>query len=286
VGEASHKELSDAAQRATSQARSAEDARRQRARVQAARHLNWHQDQGGGIRGEFLCDEVAWAKVAPTLEAQTKQRWKAAGGAAGGADAESMAAHRLDAFLDLLSGPKRSGEGTKAHALVLVDAAALRRGRLARGDTCEIEGVGPVSLEAARELLDEASVQFIIKTGQDIATVTSATRTLPQRTAVALLARDRTCVVPGCGKRLGLEGDHCEIDYGDDGPTTLQNLARLCPAHHAMKTYGGWKITGGPGHWRWVPPDKPPSAGRIARTRRVATEKAKAKATRNLPRRT
>jgi hypothetical protein len=146
-------------------------------------------------------------------------------------------------------------------------------------------------LAAATELLDEATVQFLIKSGQDIKTVTSTTRRVPQRTTMALLARDRTCVVPGCGKRLGLEGDHCDVDYKDDGPTTLSNMVRLCPAHHAMKTYGGWKIKGQPGNWRWVPPEEPPTARRIERTRRVTTARATAaktgtKANRNLPPRT
>jgi hypothetical protein len=308
TGQASHKELTDAAQRAKCAARSAEQDRARRARVHAARHLSWHQDQSGGIRGEFLCDEVAWARVCPHLEAETKKRWKAAGKDSGGAkgtlDAESLAAHRLDAFLELLGGQApwgKDGEGSdgsdgaRPHALVLIDAKALRRGRLAPSDTCEIEGVGPVSLHAATELLDEASVQFLIKSGQDINTVTSKTRVLPQRAAMALIARDRTCVVPGCGKRLGLEGDHSDVDYADDGPTSLANMVRLCPAHHAMKTYGGWKIKGRPGNWRWVPPDEPPTAGRIARTRRVTTARAtaakerangKAKENRNLPRRT
>ena len=71
----------------------------------------------------------------------------------------------------------------------------------------------------------------------------------------------------------------------------------------APKTYGGWKIKGQPGNRRWVPPDEPPTAGRIARTRRVTAARAtaaketakekskekskdKSKENRNLPQRT
>ena len=257
TGESSYKELTDAAQEATCSARSAESARQRRARVHATRHFVWHQVDSGGIRGEFLCDEVAWARVAPRLEAEAKRRWVAAGSVEG----ESLRAHRLDAFVDLLAGAEAGGRTAAAQALVLIDAAALRRGALRSGDTCEIDGVGPVSLEMATELLDEASVQFLVKTGRDIATVSSPTRTLPPRTSVALLARDRTCAVPGCGKRLGLEADHCQVDYGDGGPTTLANLVRLCPAHHDMKTNGGWKIVGRPGHWKWVAPREATDGG-------------------------
>ncbi len=276
---ASFKELSDAASRAACAARSNESARRRRARVHAARHFRWHQDEHGGIRGEFLCDEVAWARVAPGLEAAAKARAKASGQDGG----SSLDAHRLDAFLDLLRGRSR-GSGAGARALVLIDAESIRRGSLRRGDTCEIEGVGPVSLEMATELLGEATTRFVVTTGRDVAAVTSSTRWIPERTASALLVRDRVCVVPGCGKRLGLETDHCEVDYADGGPTTLANLVRLCPAHHDMKTNGGWRILGSPGHWRWVPPGRAPSAGQIARTRKLKA--ARARASRNNPRRT
>jgi len=41
--------------------------------------------------------------------------------------------------------------------------------------------VGPVSVQAAREFLGDASLQFVIKDGQDIKCVTGTTRTIPQR---------------------------------------------------------------------------------------------------------
>ena len=80
TGDSSFKELSDAASAAKCAARSKESARLRRARVQRARHLRWRQDQGGGVRGEFLCDEVAWARVGPIHKVKAKARAKAAGG--------------------------------------------------------------------------------------------------------------------------------------------------------------------------------------------------------------
>jgi hypothetical protein len=268
TGDSSFKELSDAASAAKCAARTRESARLRRARVHRARHLRWRQDERGGVRGEFLCDEVAWARVAPVLESSAKARAKAAGG--GGED--SFDAHRLDALIELLgaSAHTESGRPTRPHALVVVDAGALQRGSANQGEHCEIEGVGSVSVEAAIELLGEAIARFVITSGRDIASVTSSTRWIPPSTAAALVVRDRSCVVPGCGKRLGLETDHCEVDYADGGPTTLENLARLCPEHHDMKTHGGWKLVRSKDRWRWLPPDDPPSAGRIARARRLA----------------
>ena len=254
--------------RPSAAARTRESARLRRAHVHRARHLRWRQDERGGVRGEFLCDEVAWARVAPILEARAKARAKAAGHD----DQGSLDAHRLDAFVELLGAPAASESAgtTRPHALVVVDAAALQRGSLGQGEQCEIEGIGSVSVEAVTELLGEAMARFVIKSGRDIASVTSSTRWIPPSTAAALVVRDRCCVVPGCGKRLGLEIDHCRVDYADGGPTTLENLARLCPEHHDMKTHGGWKLVRAKGRWRWSAPENPPSAGRIARARRLA----------------
>jgi hypothetical protein len=289
---ASHKELSDAAAQMKAAARSKENERRRRERVHANRHFRWHQDPNGGIRFEGSCDEVAWARVGPRLDAEAKERWKGAGKNGG-----TLEAHRLDAFIDLMaesggsggpSGTTGPASSARPRTVVIIDAAALRRGTTQGDELCEIDGIGPVSVAAATELLGEGGLQYVIKEGFDVRTVTRSTRSITQCIEMALLVRDRVCAVPGCGKRLGLERDHWRLDYGDDGPTELANLVRLCPEHHHLKTNGGWALEGGPGHWRWVAPPDPPTAGRMVRQRKVAVAKAKAGVTgdRNRPRRT
>jgi len=279
--EASHQELSERAKEMKAAARSRESEREQLERVHTNRHFRWHQDEHGGIRGEFLCDEVAWAKVAPILEGETRARWKAAGSDSG----LSLEAARLDAFIDLVGGAKAGMRGgARPQVLVIVDAEALRRGTTTTGEICEIEGIGPVPVEAAVELLGEGNLQFIIKEGTDIKSVTKSSRDLAQKTHMALAARDRGCVV--CGTRHGLQADHCFVDYAKDGPTTLDNLALLCPKHHDMKTYGGWTlIRQKDGSWLWQAPKNPPSAGAIARAKKLAVAQAKGRQQHNLPRR-
>ena len=303
---ASHQELCDAATRMRAASRSSENERLRRARVHANRHVRWHQEESGGIRGEFFCDEVAWARVAPGLEAQAKRRWKVAGNGHGGGD--SFEACRLDAFIDLLGGsrgPGREHEGdgdgdgredrresgprpAAPRTLVIVNAESLRRGSTEGDELCEIEGIGPVSVAAATELLSEGGFQYLVKEGFDIKTVTKSSRVIANCIDMALIVRDRVCAVPGCGNRIGLERDHRQLDYGKDGPSELENLVRLCPAHHKLKTDGGWRLEGRPGAWEWVAPPKPPNAGRMARARKVAVAKGKAFVAkdRNGPRRT
>jgi len=284
---ASHQELTDTAARLLATARSRETERLRRARVHAQRHLRVHQVDSGGVRGEFLCDEVAWARVGPLVEARAKELWKASGGSGGG---ESLEAHRLDALIELLSGSVGSGgpsKGARCQTIVVIDAAALRRGTTQGDELCEIEGIGPVSVEAATELLSEGSLRYLVREGFDIKTVTKSTRDVTAAIEAALIVRDRTCARPGCGKRLGLEKDHRQVDYADDGPTELDNLVRLCPDCHAMKTDGGWRLEGQPGAWKWIAPAHPKSAKYIARARKLAAAKAKPRAAarqRNFPR--
>ncbi len=135
-----------------------------------------------------------------------------------------------------------------------------------------------MSVAAAGELLGEGALRYVIKEGFDIKTVTRSSRSIANAVHAALLVRDRTCCVPGCGKRLGLERDHVFIDYGDDGPTELDNLVRMCPEHHALKTFGGWRLLGAPGHFTWVAPAHRKSANAIARARKVETAKADGRA--------
>jgi HNH endonuclease len=321
---ASHRELSDAADRMRAASRSIETERLRRARVHTNRHFRWGQDEHGGIRGGFFCDEVEFARVAPRLEAEAKRRWKAAGNGHGVGVGDSLEAHRLDAFIDLLSGSSgfssgddddgadgaggdedrgggdedgegggrdgggpdgdgghRRGRGPLPRALIIVNAESLRRGTTEGDELCEIEGIGPVSVAAAKELLSEGGFQYLVKEGFDIKTVTKSTRVISNCIDMALGVRDRVCARPGCGNRLGLERDHWRLDYGKDGPTELENLVRLCPDCHKLKTDGGWRLEGGPGAWEWVAPAKPPSAAQMARTRKVAVAKAKAKSKSN-----
>ena len=50
---------------------------------------------------------------------------------------------------------------------------------------------------------------------------------------------------PGCNSGHGLEIDHTH-DHAKGGPTSLANMARLCPHDHELKTYQGWTLSGPP----------------------------------------
>jgi len=154
-------------------------------------------------------------------------------------------------------GERRRGAGNRrapAQVVVHVDHAALVRGHAEGDERCEIPGIGPVPVSYARFLAQDAVLQVLLTDGADVKVITSHRRYVPAPLRAALEARDRQCVVPGCHAEHHLEIDHVHTPFARGGATALANLARLCRYHHALKTYCGWVLSGGPGSWRFDPP--------------------------------
>jgi hypothetical protein len=154
-------------------------------------------------------------------------------------------------------GPKsRQTNDPTALLRLTVDLEAFLRGYATDGETCKIPGYGSVPVAVARKLLGEALLELVIKRGTDVTTVVSDSRYVRKALRIALEERDPTCVVPGCDRSDPLERDHWQVDFGKDGPTSLDNLARLCPFHHDQKTHRGWVLDGGPGQWKFYKSDR------------------------------
>ena len=155
-------------------------------------------------------------------------------------------------------------ERPKAIVHVHVDQQAWERGHIEQGESCQISGVGPLSVAAARRLARDGIVKAVLADEADVKAVAHLGRTIPARVRTALEARDKTCVVPGCDERDDLEIDHL-VPYAAGGETRLDNLARLCGWHHGLKTHRGWRLKGGPGRWRFTKPkratSRPPPGG-------------------------
>jgi hypothetical protein len=142
--------------------------------------------------------------------------------------------------------------------MVRVDLSALLRGHARNGELCEIDGQGPIPVAMARDLANDSFLRLVFHRAGDIRAISHLGRTINRALRTALVHRDRTCVVPGCGTAFGLEIDHV-IPVTDDGPTELDNLALLCHHHHFLKTYEGWVLSmdgtndhGSP-RWRFEP---------------------------------
>ena len=164
-----------------------------------------------------------------------------------------LAAASLDPAMDTQAQPK----SRKPSFTVLVDSTALKRGHAQPGETCEIPGVGPVPVSVLMDLAPDAVWHALVSDGIDIQTYASMSRHIPTSLRVALEARDRECVRPGCNTTHGLEIDHTH-DHALGGETSMANLTRLCHHDHQLKTHHGWTLTGPPDNRLFQPPDPPP----------------------------
>jgi hypothetical protein len=251
----SFEELKKTAGRTLRQARSEEHQVALEQRLHARRRCRvWTRDDGA-VCLEARFSPVEGARLQVALDKET-DAWFRAAHKAGARDPKERSC--ADALVALVTGAAKTAG---AQVMVRVDATALHRGSLEEGEICEIEGVGPVSIEAARSLVPGGTLTALITDGVDVRTVTGTTRTIPKRIEVALAERDRCCVVPGCGSTFRLEIDHWRQQFADHGPTELDNLCRLCATHHRMKHREGWHLGGGPGKWKWVPPGRAGPAG-------------------------
>ncbi len=162
---------------------------------------------------------------------------------------EPRAAYAADALVALAS----EGPCKPVQVSVVVDSSALARGHTEPGERCEIAGVGPAPVTTARALLDDAAVSVLVRDGDDITAVSRPTRTIPAKLRRALEARYPTCGVKGCANDQLLQIDHI-VPLCEGGRTEIANAWRLCPHHHDLKTYFGWRVVGENGDRDLVPP--------------------------------
>jgi hypothetical protein len=223
--------------------------------IHASRSLrHWHDPDGAGrLDGRFTPEVLAELLVAlEPFEAEAFRCARAEG------RREGFDAYRADALLALAragrdgTGGNSSGPRNTVH--VVIDHAALVRGEAEAGERCEVAGGGRVPVGVVRSMMDDAFLTAVVSGGVDVAKVAHLGRhpTAHQRSALAV--RDPECVVDHCHVRVGLEIDHVE-PWSATRVTKLDALARLCRFHHAQKTHEGYRLEGGPGHWRWLKPD-------------------------------
>ncbi|MEI8336887.1 MAG: HNH endonuclease signature motif containing protein, partial [Actinomycetes bacterium] len=164
---------------------------------------------------------------------------------------ERPEAYAADALLVLCEKASASDSGagasktksTRPNAVmnIRIDIDALKRGHTEDGEVCEIAGVGPIPVATATEYLGEAFLKLLVVDGTEIRTIAHMGRALPAKLRTAVEERDRVCQVPTCDMTLGLEIDHIR-PFAEGGPTTFENLVRLCKRHHLQKTHDGYRL--------------------------------------------
>jgi hypothetical protein len=174
---------------------------------------------------------------------------------------EPAEAYAADAVLELITEDRlaetKPGRRTRPKAMVIVHVSyeAITRGSLAEGDVCEIKGIGPVPLEAARCMATDSILRILFTKGGQPMAVTPGVRTVPRALRLVVEGRDTVCIVPGCDVSKGLQFEHRK-DFALLGPTDAENCGMMCPAHHNMKSYLGYRLDkADDGSFTFTPPD-------------------------------
>ena len=220
--------------------------------IRANRYLRTWSDGEGAFCGAFRTTPDAGARMLLALDAEIGRVFKTARKAG---RRESRQAYAVDALEALVCGG--GGDGAtrakpKAEIRVLVDHSALLRGHTEAGESCEIEGLGPVPVAVVESWKHDAYLRLIVTDGIDVKAITRRSRYVDAHVDAALAVRDRHCIVTGCDVDWRLERDH-RVPYAQCHTTSLDGLGRMCWWHHLLKTKG-WALVGGPGCYRLVPP--------------------------------
>ena len=170
---------------------------------------------------------------------------------------------RLDVLTDLLIDGDTThlpaeARGIRATVAVTVPALALL-GHEGAG-VATVDGVGPIPINAARELCGGAGGWMRVLTHPETGIVLSVGRTQYEPpAALRRLVKWRAgrCMAPGCN----VPAARCEVDHtvawDDGGHTGADNLCPLCKGHHTVKHHGRWRvqqIEGSGGALLWTSP--------------------------------
>jgi hypothetical protein len=139
-----------------------------------------------------------------------------------------------------------------------IDLEALTRGHVESGETCEIAGLGPISVETAREMLGESIMKLVITKGLDVQNVTHLGRGPNTAQKIALLWQQPVCMREGCNHTARLEYNHAyNAQYRETKHTRVDETEPLCDPDHDLQTYEGWSLVEGTGKRPMVPPEDP-----------------------------
>ena len=225
----------------------AEDDRARAERQRRQRSVRvWTDDDGMGCGGWRLAPDEH-ARVVARLKAETDRVFNNARKLDIRDTHENYAA---DAFVNLICGAQEGGTETGTPRRdpdidfsVHISWESLLRGETREGESCEIPGIGPISVARARQyLLGGAFLKILISKGVDIRTVCHYGRHIPAELRTAIEWRDQECTTAGCHRRDRLEIHHIE-DHAKQGPTALYNLCTLCKHDHDLVTHHGYSLS-------------------------------------------
>lgn len=225
-------------------------------RIHANRRVRRYRDAEGAEHLHAVGTKATMTRLDAALRRLTDERFARARQEAAREPLEAYAYDALIALADETAGGAK--ERMRYLGLLRLDFEALIRGTVESDETCEIAGLGPISVETARELLGESVLKLVITKGVDVLNVTHLGRGPSMAQKIAWLWQRPLCTREGCGRRGRLEFDHSDgFEFRTTRHTRVDELEPLCDPDHDLKTLHGWALVEGSGIRPMVPPDDP-----------------------------
>jgi hypothetical protein len=141
----------------------------------------------------------------------------------------------------------RWGRGPRAEVMVKVDYSALLRGYPVDGETCDIPGFGPTTVEAVRAMIatGDPVLKAIVTNGKKVVGVVHMRRRPNAYQKSALDWLFPTCAAKGCATRACfLETDHRE-DWAHTHVSVRKGLSSGAPRRRRYIQICDWRV------WAW-----------------------------------
>ncbi len=195
----------------------------------AKRRFDISRRSNGMIRGEFELPSLEGEGLLSSLDALMPPP--------SSDDERTTVQRRADAlgdlarsFLDGGSTPTAGGE--RPHFNVHVDFQALVGDSGGLHETTDGLVLDPFAIS---QLGCDASVtRIVFGPASEVLDVGRRTRVVPAALRRAVVARDRHCVAPGCGRFAGWCDVHHVIPWAMGGETVVTNLVLVCRYHHRL----------------------------------------------------
>jgi hypothetical protein len=237
------------------------DAEARRKRIHAQRSLRCFDDDEGARHLHLRNNPEVVAEIEALLKPFADAEFKKARAEGRRESVQAYAADALLALARAAHGNDGDAEGDREpcrapkETVLLASLDALRRGSVNEGETCEIDGIGPVSVAAALEHLGEGLLSLVITDGVDVLSVTTLGRRWTREQRTALIVRDRECVHPGCHRTDRLQIHHT-VPYEQTLHCRVDEAGRVWPHSHDLLTHRGHDVQRRTdGTWHWTTPD-------------------------------
>jgi hypothetical protein len=212
--------------------------------VEPAPQVNQHvmRWKNGQLEIRALLDTVTGAKYEALLDPLAKPRPETADD---GPDPRSRAEREGDALAELVDLmlradqlPEHGGEPVTLTVTMRYEDLADRVGR------GMLDNRERVPAEQVRQLACDAGIiPLVLGDRSQPMNIGRKTRTFPAGIRRILVARDRGCAFPGCGRPPKQCDAHHIHHWADGGDTSVDNGVLLCRHHHTLIHQSEWDVT-------------------------------------------